>query len=219
MPATPSATPVPLTAERVFDGALELADSIGIDAFTIRKLAAHIGVKPMSIYHYVPGKDAILDGIVDRVFAEIDLPPTDLHWKAAMRLRCTSAREVLARHPWAPALMESRTNPGAATLRHHDAVLACLRRGGLSLPLTAHAYAILDSYIYGFALQEANLPFHGEAEIGDLADVILGALPADEFPSLVEFTSEHVLRPGYRFGTSFEFGLDLLLDGIEAARD
>jgi hypothetical protein len=113
--------------------------------------------------------------------------------------------------------MESRTSPGPATLRHHDAVLGCLRRGGLSLELTAHAYAVVDSYVYGFALQEANLPFHGDEEIGELADTIIEPLPVDEFPSLVEFTTGHVLQPGYRFGDSFEFGLDLLLDGIEGA--
>jgi AcrR family transcriptional regulator len=207
----------PLTRDRVLDGAMALADRIGIEPFTIRKLASELDVKPMTIYHHVPGREAIIDGIVDAVFAEIELPPTDLDWSAAIRRRCTSAREVLARHPWAPPLMESRTSPGPATLRHHDAVLGCLRRGGLSLPTTAHAYAILDSYVYGFALQEAGLPFHGDEDIGDLAGEIVGPLPAGEFPHLVEFTTEHVMQPGYRFGDSFEFGLDLLLEGIAAA--
>ena len=113
--------------------------------------------------------------------------------------------------------MESRSSPGPATLRHHDAVLGCLRRGGLSLATTAHAYAILDSFVYGFALQEAGLPFHGDEEIGELAGGIVEPLPAGEYPHLVEFTTEHVMRPGYRFGDSFELGLDLLLDGIAAA--
>jgi AcrR family transcriptional regulator len=207
----------PLDAARVLNGALALADRIGIESFTIRKLAAELDVKPMTIYHHVANKDAILDGIVDLVFGEIELPPADAEWRSAIRLRCVSARAVLARHPWAPPLMESRTSPGPATLRHHDAVLGCLRRGGLSLELTAHAYAVVDSYVYGFALQEANLPFHGDEEIGELADTIIEPLPVDEFPSLVEFTTGHVLQPGYRFGDSFEFGLDLLLDGIEGA--
>lgn len=209
----------PLTAERVLGGALDLADVIGIESFTIRKLATHLDVRPMTIYHHVSNKDAILDGIVDLVFGEIDLPADGdgVGWKSAIRHRCTSARAVLARHPWAPPLMESRTSAGHATLRHHDAVLGCLRRGGLSLELTAHAYAVIDSYVYGFALQEANLQFHGDADIGELAEAIIGALPADEFPYLVEFTVQHVLQPGYSFGASFEIGLDLLLDGIEAA--
>ena len=214
---TAEETRTPLTADRVLNGALDLADRIGIEPFTIRKLAAELDSKPMSIYHHVPNKEAIIDGIVDMVFAEIDLPPDDRPWKDAIRARCISARAVLARHPWAPPLMESRTNPGPATLRHHDAVLGCLRRGGLSLPMTAHAYAVIDSFVYGFAMQEANLPFHGEEEIAELADELVASLPAGELPHLAEFTAEHVLRPGYSFGSSFEFGLDLLLDGIESA--
>jgi len=223
MPTTESTTEQrgkprePLTSERVLAGALDLADTIGIEPFTIRKLATHLDVKPMTIYHHVANKEAIIDGIVDLVFAEIELPADDVDWKTAIRRRCDSAREVLARHAWAPALMESRTSPGHATLRHHDAVLGCLRRGGLSLEMTAHAYAVLDSYVYGFALQEANLPFNGSEDISELADAIIATLPAEEFPHLTEFTAQHVLRPGYSFGASFEVGLDLLLDGIEAA--
>lgn len=204
----------PLTRDRVLCGALTLADEIGIETFTIRKLAAALDVKPMTIYHHVPGKEQILDGIVDLVFAEIELPPTNLDWRAAMRRRCMSAREVLNRHPWAPPLMESRTSPGPASMRHHDAVLGCLRSGGLSLATTAHAYAILDSYVYGFALQEAHLPFLGDADLGLLAEQILQAFPAGAYPHFVEFTTQHVLRPGYSFGCSFEVGLDLILDGI-----
>ena len=206
----------PLTRERVLEGAVALADTIGVETLTIRRLAQELGVKPMTIYHYVPGKDAILDGMVDLVFAEIDLPAGD-GWRAALRHRCMSAREVLRRHPWAPPLMESRTNPGPATLRHHDAVLACLLAGGLSLQTTAHTVAVLDSFIYGFALQEANLPFGGSERIGELAEQIVDAMPEDEYPAMVEFTRDHVLRPGYSFGRSFEFGLDLLLDGLESA--
>ena len=146
-------------------------------------------------------------------------------WCAAMAERnspfcsriCVSARQVLNRHPWAPPLMESRTSPGLASLRHHDAVIGCFLRGGLSMDMTAHAYAIVDSYVYGFTLQEANLPFGGEEEISDLADEIVAALPVDEYPHFVDFTSHQVLTPGYNFGKSFAFGLDLILDGLERA--
>lgn len=206
----------PLTRERVLAGALRLADEIGAEALTIRRLAAALGVKPMTIYHHVPGKEQILDGIVDMVFAEIDLPPADLPWKAAMRHRCASAREVLRRHPWAPAMMEGRSSPGPASLRHHDAVIGCFRRG-LSITMTAHAYAIVDAFIYGFALQEASLPHGGEEEIGELARQIIAALPAEAYPHFTELTTHHVLQPGYGFGTSFDVGLDLILDGIEEA--
>ena len=207
----------PLTRDRVLAGALELADSIGIEPFTIRKLATHLDVKPMTIYHHVENKEAIIDGIVDLVFAEVALPPADLDWRAAIRARCGSLRDVLARHPWATPLMESRTSPGHATLRHHDAVLGCFRRGGLSLPIIAHAYAVIDSFVYGFALQEANVPFDDGDDIGELAEAIVAQLPADDFPHLTEFTAGHVLTPGYSFGASFDIGLDLLLDGIETA--
>ncbi|MDH3753258.1 MAG: TetR/AcrR family transcriptional regulator C-terminal domain-containing protein [Acidimicrobiia bacterium] len=184
---------------------------------TIRKLAIELDVKPMTIYHHVANKEAILDGMVDIVFSEIDLPPTDTDWKAAMRQRARSARAVLARHPWATPLMESRTAPGATTLRHHDAVIGCFRRGGFSIAMAAHAYALIDCYIYGFALQEANLPATGGEEMADLAETIIEQLPAGEYPHLTELTAEHVLQPGYDFGDEFEFGLDLILDGLEAA--
>ena len=212
----PSTKKQRLSPDRVLDGAMALADEIGVDAFTIRKLADALDTKPMTIYHHVAGKDAILDGMVDRVFAEIDRPPTDLDWKSAIRHRCLSARDVLARHPWAASLMESRTSPGPETLGHHDAVLGCLRRGGLSLEMTAHAYALVDSYLYGFALQEASLPATGGAEMADLAQSLIEPLPADDYPHLTEFTTDHVLQPGYDFRAEFEFGLDLILDALEA---
>ena len=206
-----------LTRESVLACAIDIADEVGIEPLTLRKLAAALGVKPMSIYHHVANKDEILDGMVDTVFGEIELPPPDLDWKAAMRVRAVSAREVLARHRWAAGMLDSRTNPGPRTLRHHDAVLGCLRGGGFTVEMSAHAVALIDSYIYGFAIQEAALPFHGESEIADLAEELARALPADEYPNLVEFTFDHVLRPGYRFGDEFEFGLELVLEGLARA--
>lgn len=204
-----------LTRERVLHGAVELADGIGVEPLTIRRLADHLGTKPMSLYHHVENKDAILDGMVDRVFAEIALPPTDLPWRDAVRHRCLSAREVLRRHPWAVPLMESRTSPGPATLHHHDAMLGCLFGGGLPVPVVAHAYAIVDAFVYGFAIQEASLPA-GDGEIGEMAEHLLAALPADAYPHLASFTASHVVQPGYDFGDSFEVGLELILGGIAA---
>jgi AcrR family transcriptional regulator len=204
-----------LTAGRVIDGAMALADEIGVHALTIRRLADALDTKPMTIYHHLPGKEAILDGMVDRVFAQIDRPPSDMGWKAAMRHRCVSARDVLNRHPWAAPLMETRTNPGPETLGHHDAVLGCLRDGGLSLEMTAHVYALLDSYVYGFALVEAGMPATGGTEMADLAVGLIEPLPDGAFPHLSEFTTGHVLQPGYDYRTEFEFGLDLILDALE----
>ncbi len=207
-----------LTRERVLEGAVALADDIGIDALTIRKLAEALGTKPMTIYYHVPSKEEIIDGMVETVFSEIDLPPEDLDWKEAMRVRCRSARRVLKRHPWAAPLMESRTSPGPANLGHHEAVLACLRRGGLDLQMTAHAYAILDSFIYGFAFEEATLPAGGAGEdFTAMTADIAAAFDPQTYPTLVEFTTGHVFQPGYDFGDSFEFGLDLILDGLDPA--
>ncbi len=209
----------PLSRDRVLDGAVALADRIGALSLTIRKLADELGTKPMTIYHHVANKDAILDGMVDRVFAEITLPPEGLPWKAAVRVRCVSARDVLGRHPWATPLMESRSQPGAETLGHHDAVIGTFRRGGLSIGLTAHAYAIIDSYVYGFALQEATLVTEADTHIADVTQDMLAQQMMATFPHLTELATEHVLRPGYDFGSSFEYGLDLLLDGLETAAD
>ena len=206
----------PLSRDKVLNTAVELADRIGADALTMRKLADALDVKPMSLYHHVANKEAILDGMVDVVFSEIDPPPTDLPWRDAMAHRCRSAREVLRRHPWATPLMESRTSPGEPTLAHHDAVLACLIGAGLPMPLVAHAYAVLDAFVYGFAIQEASLPFDGSDDLADFAEELITPI-ADHFPNLAAFTAQHVLQPGYDFGDSFEFGLAVVLDGLEAA--
>jgi AcrR family transcriptional regulator len=209
-PARPS-----LTRVRIIEGAVKLADDIGVDALTIRKLATSLTVKPMTIYHYVANKEAIVDGMVDEVFNEIDLPSVDTDWKRAIRERSISARAVLVKHPWAVPLMESRSTPGPATLRHHDAVLGCLRNGGLSVAMTAHAYALIDAFIYGFAIQEASLPATSGEEMAELVEEVFDMASADEYPYLTELTTEHILQPGYDFGNEFEFGLNLILDGLE----
>jgi AcrR family transcriptional regulator len=208
---------IPLTKQRVLRAAVALADRDGVRSLSMRKLAQELGVEAMSLYHHVTNKDAILDGIVDVVFSEIDLPSDQADWKAAMRQRAISAREALRRHPWAIGLMESRSTPGPATLRHHDTVLGTFRTAGFSVELAAHANSLLDSYIYGFALQEANLPFGTPEETAELAQAIMAEFPADAYPHLTEMAIQHVLRPGYDYGDEYEFGLDLVLDGLERA--
>ncbi len=205
---------VPLSRERVLCSAVDIADTAGIGALTIRSLAQRLGVKPMSIYYYVPNKSAILDGIVDLVFAEIELPATDGDWRAELVRRAHSARRVLSRHHWAIGLMESRTSPGPATLRHNDAVIGTLRRAGFSVEMTAHAYALIDSYVYGFALQEAAMPFQGADTAADVAEPIMQRFRTDEYPHLVEMATEYILQPGYDFGDEFEFGLRVILDAL-----
>jgi AcrR family transcriptional regulator len=204
----------PLSRERVLRAAVELADTGGIASLTIRSLAEKLDVKPTSVYHHVANKEGILDGIVDEVFAEIELPRAGGDWRAELRRRADSARRTLRRHSWAIGLMESRSTPGAATLHHHDAVLACLRAAGFSVELTAHAYALLDSYIYGFAVQEASLPFDATNTAGAVAEAIMEQFAEGAYPHLVEMAAEHITKPGYSFGNEFEFGLDLILDGL-----
>ncbi len=207
-----------LSRERVLRAAIARADAGGIESLSMRKLGEELGVEAMSLYTHVANKEDLLDGMIDAVFAEIALPNGVDDWRTAMRQRAISTRDVLARHPWATRLMQSRTHPGPATLRHHDTVIGTLRRAGFSIELTAHAFSALDSYIYGFALQQASLPFETGEETADLAAAIMAPFAAGEYPHLTELTVEHVLQPGYDFGDEFLFGLDLLLDGLERAR-
>jgi AcrR family transcriptional regulator len=204
-----------LSRERVLRAALAVADAGGIASLTIRSLAQELGVKPMSVYHHVANKDEILDGLVDIVFSEIELPTVGGAWRAEMRRRASSAREVLGRHRWAIGLLESRTSPGPATLRHHDAVLGTLLGAGFSRELTAHAYALIDSYVYGFALQEASLPFEGPEGVGDVAGPIMELMASGDYPHMVDMATSYYLLPGYDFADEFELGLDLILDGLE----
>ena len=204
----------PLTRQRALGAAIALADAEGIEALTMRKLAHALDVEAMSLYHHVANKNDILDGMVDAIFAEIELP-SDGDWGAAMRGRAHSLRATLLRHPWAIGIMESRSAPGPATLRHHDAVIGCCRAAGFSVEMSAHAFSLLDSYIYGFVLQEVNLPFN---DTDDLAEVLETMVPDDfaqRYPHFAELTSEYVLKKGYSYGNEFEFGLDLVIEGLE----
>jgi AcrR family transcriptional regulator len=202
-----------LSRDRVVHTAVDLADEAGITAVTIRALADRLQVKPMSIYHYVANKEAILDAISDLVVEQIDVPAPTADWEPEIRRWATSARHTLVKHPWAITLMQSRLTPGPATLRHHDAVIGTLRHAGFPLPLVGHAFATLDSYIHGFALQESTLPFDRDT-VADQADTFLSHFPAETYPHLADFTVNHVLRPGYDFAAEFDFGLNLILTSL-----
>ncbi|MGH3910320.1 MAG: TetR/AcrR family transcriptional regulator C-terminal domain-containing protein [Pseudonocardiaceae bacterium] len=207
-----------LNRDRVLRAAIAQADAGGIESLTMRKLGVELGVEAMSLYKHVANKDDLLDGMIDGVFGEIDLPTGRTDWRTAMRQRAISARKVMSRHPWAIGLMESRNTPGPATLRHHDAVIGTLRAAGFSIELAAHAFSALDSYIYGFALQETSLPFDTAEETAEVAQMIMARFSSNEYPHLTEMAVKHVLKPGYDYGNEFEFGLDLILDGLERAR-
>ncbi|TFV86967.1 TetR/AcrR family transcriptional regulator [Blastococcus sp. CT_GayMR16] len=206
-----------LSPERVLRAAIALADTGGLESLTMRRLGEDLGVEAMSLYKHVANKDALLDGMVDLVFAEIDLPPGDPDWRTAMRERAVSARAALIRHPWATPLMQSRTAPGPATLRHHDTVIGTLRRAGFSIELTAHAFSALDGYIYGFAMQQRSLPFDTLEEAQEVGRQMFARMPDGMYPHLTELTVQHILQPGYDYGDEFEYGLNLILDGLDRA--
>ncbi|MBN6051029.1 TetR/AcrR family transcriptional regulator C-terminal domain-containing protein [Nonomuraea sp. RK-328] len=209
----------PLSRDVVLEAAIRVADRGGVEAITMRRVAQELGVEAMSLYHHVPNKDAILDGVVDMVFAAIELPGADCDdWRDAIRVRASSARAVLSQHSWALGLIDSRRQPGPATLRHHNAVLGVLREAGFTLPMAAHAVSLIDSYIGGFVLQEANLPLKTPDDVEEVAGGLLEHLPVDELPYLTEMIVDHALRPGYDFTSEFGYGLDLILDALEARR-
>jgi AcrR family transcriptional regulator len=218
---TTSETRTQLSRERVLRAAVEYADRHGLEALSMRKLADGLGAGAMSLYHYVPNKTDLIDGMVDIVFGEIELPTTDVDWKTAMRRRAVSTREALNRHRWAVGHMEGRTTHGASNLRLHDAVLGCLRAAGFSIETTVHAYSVQDSYIYGFALQETDMSSETAEDFAAEAQRQMreyAAVLAD-YPHLVEVVGGHVAEAGYDYESEFLFGLDLILDGLDRLRE
>ena len=210
------ASRAPISRDWALVRAVAVADGEGIEAVTMRRLARELGVEAASLYHHVSGKDEILDGLVDMVAAEIELGPRTDGWRPAIRQRAHNTRAVLRRHPWAVALMASRTTPGPETLRLLDAGIACLREGGFSVQAAAHAISAVDSYVHGFVLQEVNLPFRDESELAAMTGAIMDEFPRAEFPYLFELTTEYVLQPGYSYGNEFDVGLEVVLDGVNA---
>lgn len=208
-----------LSKQRVVVEAVRLADREGVDGLSMRRLAGVLDAGAMSLYHYVASKDELLDAMIDVVFDEIELPSLNDDWQSAMRREAISTRDVLARHPWAISLMESRTSPGPSNLRHREAVTACLRRAGFSVVMATHANWLLNSYVYGYALQAATLPFETADELAEMTEeVYLPQLPPDEFPYLNE-SAAGLFAAGYDPTEEFRFGLDLVLDALEPLRD
>jgi AcrR family transcriptional regulator len=211
MPRRPTLSP-----ERIVDAAVRVADRGGLAQVSMRNVGRELGVEAMSLYHHLAGKDALLDELANWVFSQIELPDPALPWRQAMADRAASARRTLAQHPWALGLIESRRSPGPALLRHHDTVLGCLRYNGFSVPLASHAFSAIDAYVYGFVLTELNLPFDAEEGAEAFVGEIQSHLSPDLYPHLVEMVAEQVTPGGYSYGDEFEYGLDLILDGLEA---
>jgi AcrR family transcriptional regulator len=203
----------PLTRDRVLRAALEVADEGGTAALTMERIGRRLGVEAMSLYRHVRNKDDILDGIVDLVFAEIELPADRSDWRTVLRAQSISTRAALRRHPWAITLMESRMTPGPANLRTHEDTITVLLDAGCSAVMATHAYNLVDSYVYGFALQEVNFPFSNAEELAAMSEEILANLQADEYPNSARVARE-LLTSGFDYADEFEFGLDLILDAI-----
>ncbi len=208
---------IPLNRERVLETAMELADQGGLESLSMRKLGQELGVEAMALYHHFTNKEDLVDAMVDIVFGEVELPSAGPDWSTAMRRRAISLRDALGRHRWAIGLMESRRHPGPAGLRHHDLMIGSLRSAGFDLTMAAHAYSALDSYIYGFALTKMNLPFETGDEVAEVAQTMLAPFDPDEYPNLVAFITGHAMQPGYDYEDEFEYGLDIVLDGLKRA--
>jgi AcrR family transcriptional regulator len=206
---------VPLSRERILRAAICLADEGGIESLSMRKLAQELGVKAMSLYNHVADKDDLLDGIVDIVVGEIEVPVLGIDWKTAMRRRATSAHEMLLRHPWAAMELMSRMNVGPAMLRYIDATLGCLREAGFSFEMADHAWNAIDSHIYGFTLQELNFPIR-ERDYSEAAAIGLALIPAEKYPYMNQLT-HYVMDGRYDGIHDFEFGLKLILNGLDIA--
>ena len=216
--ATATAARTPLSRERVLRAAVELADREGLESLTMRRLADELGAGAMSLYHYVPNKEELIDGMIGIVFEEIEPPGLDVDWKTALRRRASSTRAALRRHRWAVGLMEGRAHTEPASVVLHNAVLGCLREAGFSIAETVQAYSVQDAYIYGFALQEKALPFEDAEESAAVADAQQLEALAAQFPYLAEVVAGHVAKVGYDFDEAFEYGLELILEGLERRR-
>ncbi len=205
----------PLSSDRIVEAAIAVADRDGLAGVSMRNVGRELGVEAMSLYHHIANKDALLDVLADSVVSMIELPELGRPWRPAMAHRAASARAVLAAHPWALGLIESRRTPGPALLRHHDTVLGCLRLDGFDVALAAHAFSAIDAYVYGFVLTETNLPFGAEEDVNDFVEQLGEHLPAETYPHLHEQLLEQVVGHDYDYGDEFEDGLDLILDGLE----
>jgi AcrR family transcriptional regulator len=201
-----------VSRDQVLDAALAIADEGGLGAITMASVGARLGVEAMSLYRHIGNKEEMLDGLVDRVFSEIEVPHDPWDWKDAMRRRALSVHDALRRHPWAIGLMESRAQPGPATLAHHDAMVGILLGVGFTGREATRIYNLLDSYIYGFALQEATLPFASPEEMAEVSEQMLAAV-ADAYPNLAAVQRE-LVGSVFNYADEFEAGLDIIMGAL-----
>jgi AcrR family transcriptional regulator len=205
---------LPLNRDRIFAAAVEIADERGVGSVTMREVASRLRVEAMSLYNHVANKDDILDGMVDMVIDQFDLPEDTDHWREAMRHRAISAHKLFALHPWVPPLLDSRKSSGPSRLRYFEWVLKTLFQAGFSLTGAGRAFSLLDSYIYGFSIQQLNATADGDTSPEEMAAAILESIPAEKYPNLHRMAMNSMLN-GYDVEADFAFGLELILEGLE----
>ncbi len=206
---------IPLSRERVLAAAIRLADASGFESLTMRRLAQELGVEAMTLYYYVSNKDDLLDGMVQIMESEIELPSSGRSWKAELRRTALSVHEIIGRHPWAATLMLSSPTVGQPRMAYMNSMLGCLRGAGFTAQQTDHAYHALESHIMGYSLWVAGMNLGSRDELVAKASDFLDELPADTYPYLVEHVHQHLQPPDPDDEGSFAFGLDLILDGLE----
>lgn len=193
---------------------MDLADENGIDSVTMRELGRRLNIKAASLYNHIAGKDDLLDAMANLVLSGIGVPLENTVWKEAMRRRAISARKVFARHPWAAGLIDSRDRHGRESLAYVDRVLGVLIRAGFSPEAAANAFLVIDSYIYGFERQRRTASTGDTSNGTEAARMILAAIPDGAYPFAARVAQEYASRP-FDQEAAFEFGLGLILDGLE----
>ena len=209
---------LPLSRDRILDAALELADQGGIESLTMRKLGQALGFEAMSLYNHVANKDDVIDGILDLVLAEGELPSPSGNWDRAVRASAVSVHAALRRHPWASAVVMAPGRLRPARLRYMDSLLGRIREAGFSAETTYHAYHVLDGHIFGFSLWEASHSY-SDADASEMMAAFERTITADEYPYLREHGEQHFAEGPHQDVSAFEFGLDLILDGLRKIRD
>ncbi len=208
----------PLNRDRVLAAAVQIADERGVGAVTMREVATRLGVEAMSLYNHVANKDDMLDGMADYVAAQFDLPEDADSWREAMRRRAVSAHEIFGKHSWAPMLFDSRGSSGPSALRYYDWVLGVLMNAGFSIEGAQRAFSLLDSYIYGFGIQQFNFNAGEDISPEERAEAMRVFIPAEQFPYLHRMAS-YAMEVGYDAEADFSFGLEIVLDGLQRVLD
>ena len=216
--ATKTEPRLPLSRDRILQAALELADEGGIESLTMRKLGQVLGFEAMSLYNHVANKDDVLDGILDLVLAESEPPSPAGDWDAAVRESAISVHAALRRHPWACSIVMDPGRIRPARLRYMDLLLGRLREAGFSAETTYHAYHVLDGHIFGFSLWETSHTYSPE-EVSDFVERFSQTITPEAYPYLHEHGEQHFNEGPHQEVSAFEFGLDLIVDGLKKIHD